>query len=254
MKHNTAGMDYFKFTAGSKAIQLFSVYKSHSNLYIYNDANKYFYYYSSPLDGSSLEYVTMTSFDLKNAINPTFFQFTYDDINKELYFSGLKVGFNSIYDNPFVLDSSFNGYDGYANIALVGTCPDNYYNINNKCISCPINSRKTNDPLATSKSSCKCNVPFVGSDCSSIKCSTVLPKFTLGDLLLLQDINLQYYSKSFNNTKTIASLYILESASSYISELISVQVDLNGDTFISQYELLTVLKSKSVISPGLEIM
>lgn len=93
----------------------------------------------------------------------------------------------------------------------------------------------------TSQSKCACEAYYTGDDCEFTTCSTELKKSSLISLYFNADKNLRQYTKSFNSTSTQ-----LEDAESYLQQLLGVDMDVDGDQFLSKEEVSMALSYRSV--------
>ena len=91
------------------------------------------------------------------------------------------------------------------------------------------------------RNQCACDPDWSGDNCEIHKCSLTLPGGSLGSLLLNADLQLTQYSSGFNGTSDQ-----ITNALRYLSNLLRVGVDINGDGIITKPEMIFALKYRSV--------
>ena len=98
-------------------------------------------------------------------------------------------------------------------------------------------------PGSVSSAQCSCSPGWSGSNCEISRCADALPFLSLGGLLLQSDSQAKLFPPLFNTT---VDQYA--SAKYYITNLISVEVDTNGDGNVTVAEMTAALAYRSINS------
>ena len=174
---------------------------------------------------------------------------------------------------PCPIDYSTNGYNGfdacspcdtangYSTIGRVGqsSCVpirEGYFIRNNTLFYCGTNNRTQHYIGGGYKrSTCRCATGYTGDHCDIPSCNNLLLSgvtaygASLGSLLLNADSTLIQASSAFQSPN-----FDLLSVETYLLNLLSVDININGNGQITVAEMLTYLKSRSIYTEGMEVL
>ena len=135
------------------------------------------------------------------------------------------------------------------------SCPTGYYSVGDqsgtvRCTWCGNGAYISNSHWiggGTSKSQCLCATGYTGNNCEIQGCKNVLLGGSLVSILFTADQQLRQYTASYASM----SVDQLISAKNYLTNLLSVLVDVNGDGAIARNEMTTALRFRSIQSPNM---